>query len=286
MADYPIYSNPYDAEGWTDTDPVAGGANSPQGYGADNLASASVTREFRSGTTFGDAGTTEIVLEWTISPKPDIPLSALLIQHTNVLSAHLEYIDAIAGGGWQALPDVPVQTDLNGKGRILLKPTAPLVVENVRVVLTASPTDIGLNSLDGANFWRVGAIHWFKNVDQCNWSTATMNFNLMQAEAVSEYANGRRTAALLGAAYMRLELGFDVATAFGDPGLIMRLARQSSVFCVEWPAPAWGILPLTLDERMATHSAVALDREQMNWAFRELVNDLEGYGAMTDQLTP
>ena len=284
MSTYPIYSNPHDAEVWADATEGAG-ANSPVGYEAENLSRASVMREFRTGETWGTGSTTEVVIKWAAQSKPSTPLRALLVQHTNALQARLEYAPT-GGGGWQAEPDENVVSDLWGYGRALLTPAAPVMVDDVRVVLTVDYTDTGLATLDGAPFWRIGALHWFKNADDCDWGPSSMQFNLMESELVSEYANGRRTSAIMGPAQMRLDLQFEIATAFGDPGPIIRLARRSPVICVDWPAPAWGVLPLMLDDREASVDVRAADLEGASWVLREVVHDLEGYGDMTDQPIP
>ncbi len=279
---YYIYSNPHDAVTWIDATTEGSGANSPTGYEAANLARGSVVREFRSGETFGDGNTTELIIQWGAVSKPATPLRALLIQHTNVLAARLGWIPS-SGGGWNSGPDEAPVVDLWGSGRILLTPPAPILVDDVRIIFTVTDDDVGLATLDGAPFWRAGAFHWFKNADACDWAPAGLDFSVLEPEAEAEYANGRRAAAAIGAPMAELDVEFDVATLFGDPGLLLRIARQSPVVCVDWPAPDWAVHPLKLGERAARQNVSRFDRESQSWVFRELVHDLETYGNMTDQ---
>lgn len=272
MTNYPIYTSPIDAEDWLDTT----GVNSPPGYGASNLTDASVTREFRTGADYG--GATELVLQWNPAIKIGTPLYAILVQQANVLAARIEYLPT-GSADWQIGENRTIQVDGADRGRILLTPTEPGEVDDLRVVLSVTAGSPELNSTDGAAFWRVGALYWFARSVVCDWAPSDISVDIVEPEAVVEYTNGRRASAQVGASYAVIDLDFEVATEFGNPNTLIQQARRNAAICVEWSYPPWAIYPLELDEREMRLSMSTANLESRTWRLREITHSIEAYNA-------
>ena len=271
MSAYPMFQAPVAVAAWSASPP----ASSPQGYDANNLTSTAVAREFRTAGALDTGGTNVITLTSAALPFAQ-PLAAVLLQHTNAFSFALEYRDIAAGVSWAALPAQATSFDPWSTGRVLFVLPPGAVATELRIAMDVTDADIANETADGSAFWRLGAVYWFSQSIECDWAPTRDGFQarLDQPEAVSDYANGRRTAAVTGPPFAEISLRYNIATDFGDPATLMRALRKSQAVCVKWPAPAWAIHPLELGSPVIGAATAGVDVQNLSWSLREVVHEL------------
>lgn len=276
--DYKIYAKPLNTESWIDNTSGGAGANPPVGYPVANLANTSIAKEFRTGTSFGDGDTTQIVLRWDGTAKASTQLSAILVQRTNASLFELEYVPA-GGASWESAGLFETVFDAWGNGRALLALPDPYLVDDIRVTMTVVNADVSDNTADGANFWRIGALHWFQQTINCNWPPAQNGIAIDYVDPVaqSDYLNGRNSFVILGPGYSSLKLAFQVASNQGNPEKIIKAARHNPFICIDFPHPKSCVMPATLDERAYSFGVRQYLIHDYSLTLKEVVHTVENF---------